>query len=91
MKILIMLVVATGHFSVPYIPEYEGMKSFPGRILHSHDFRYEMQKNLEVKMLLYLGVVIQLKILLCNVISMERVQLQLDTEITLWDLNGHQE
>ena len=33
------LVVATGHFSVPYIPEYEGMNSFPGRIMHSHDFR----------------------------------------------------
>jgi len=32
-------VVATGHFSVPFIPEYQGMKSFPGRILHSHDFR----------------------------------------------------
>jgi Predicted flavoprotein involved in K+ transport len=33
------LVVATGHFSVPYIPYYEGMNSFPGRILHGHDFR----------------------------------------------------
>ncbi len=33
------VVVAAGHFSVPFIPEYEGMKSFPGRILHSHDFR----------------------------------------------------
>ena len=33
------LIVATGHFSVPYIPEYEGMNSFPGRIMHSHDFR----------------------------------------------------
>ena len=33
------VVVSTGHFSVPYIPEYEGMKSFPGRILHGHDFR----------------------------------------------------
>ena len=33
------VVVATGHFSVPYIPEYKGMKSFPGRILHGHDFR----------------------------------------------------
>jgi len=33
------VVVAAGHFSVPYIPEYDGMKSFPGRILHSHDFR----------------------------------------------------
>jgi trimethylamine monooxygenase len=33
------LVVSTGHFSVPFIPEYEGMSSFPGRIMHSHDFR----------------------------------------------------
>ena len=33
------VVVSTGHFSVPYIPEYEGMNSFPGRIMHSHDFR----------------------------------------------------
>ena len=33
------VVVATGHFSVPYIPEYEGMDSFSGRIMHSHDFR----------------------------------------------------
>ena len=33
------LVVATGHFSIPYIPEYKGMNLFPGRILHSHDFR----------------------------------------------------
>ena len=29
----------TGHFSVPFIPEYPGMKAFPGRIMHSHDFR----------------------------------------------------
>ena len=33
------MVVSSGHFSVPFIPEYPGMKSFPGRILHSHDFR----------------------------------------------------
>ena len=33
------LVVSTGHFSVPYVPEYKGMNSFPGRILHGHDFR----------------------------------------------------
>ncbi len=33
------VVVSTGHFSVPYIPEYKGMNSFPGRIMHSHDFR----------------------------------------------------
>ena len=29
------VVVSTGHFSVPFIPEYQGMKSFPGRIMHS--------------------------------------------------------
>lgn len=33
------VVVATGHFSVPNVPEYPGFESFPGRILHSHDFR----------------------------------------------------
>ena len=33
------VVVATGHFSVPYTPEYEGLSSFPGRILHAHDYR----------------------------------------------------
>ena len=33
------VVVSTGHFSVPFIPEYKGMDSFPGRIMHSHDFR----------------------------------------------------
>ena len=33
------VIIATGHFSVPYIPEYSGMENFPGRILHSHDFR----------------------------------------------------
>ena len=33
------LIISTGHFSVPYVPEYPGMSSFPGRIMHSHDFR----------------------------------------------------
>ena len=33
------IIIASGHFSVPFIPEYEGMNTFPGRILHSHDFR----------------------------------------------------
>ena len=33
------VVVASGHFSIPFIPEYDGMNNFPGRILHSHDFR----------------------------------------------------
>ena len=33
------VIVASGHFSVPHIPEYKGVHSFPGRIIHSHDFR----------------------------------------------------
>ena len=33
------VVVATGHFSVPNIPELPGIDGFPGRVLHSHDFR----------------------------------------------------
>ncbi|MFW1774639.1 NAD(P)-binding domain-containing protein [Acinetobacter seifertii] len=33
------VVVASGHFSTPKIPEYEGFGSFGGRILHAHDFR----------------------------------------------------
>jgi trimethylamine monooxygenase len=33
------VIVATGHFSTPNMPEYPGFASFPGRILHSHDFR----------------------------------------------------
>ena len=33
------VIVASGHFSTPYTPEYKGMNNFQGRILHSHDFR----------------------------------------------------
>ena len=33
------VVVATGHFSVPNMPEYPGFDGFNGRILHAHDFR----------------------------------------------------
>ena len=33
------VVVASGHFSTPNVPEYEGFGSFNGRILHAHDFR----------------------------------------------------
>ena len=32
------VVVATGHFSTPNVPEFAGIETFPGRILHSHDF-----------------------------------------------------
>jgi trimethylamine monooxygenase len=33
------VIVATGHFSTPSVPAYEGFEQFPGRIMHSHDFR----------------------------------------------------
>ena len=33
------VVVATGHFSTPNVPDYEGFSHFNGRILHAHDFR----------------------------------------------------
>jgi len=33
------LVVASGHFSVPNIPDFEGIDKFEGRVMHSHDFR----------------------------------------------------
>ncbi|MDP5293213.1 NAD(P)/FAD-dependent oxidoreductase [Oceanimonas sp. CHS3-5] len=33
------VVVATGHFSTPNMPYFEGVEQFPGRVLHAHDFR----------------------------------------------------
>ena len=33
------VVVATGHYSTPNTPSFEGFDTFPGRILHAHDFR----------------------------------------------------
>ena len=33
------VIVASGHFSVPNVPEYPGFDTFNGRILHAHDFR----------------------------------------------------
>lgn len=33
------VVVATGHFSIPNVPEYPGFDTFNGRVLHAHDFR----------------------------------------------------
>ncbi len=33
------VVVASGHFSTPNIPHFEGFTSFNGRVLHAHDFR----------------------------------------------------
>ena len=43
------VVVATGHFSTPNVPEFEGFDQFNGRILHSHDFRDALEfKNKNV-------------------------------------------
>lgn len=33
------VVVATGHFSTPHMPYFEGLEEFPGRVMHAHDFR----------------------------------------------------
>ena len=33
------VIAATGHFSAPNMPDFEGISSFPGLIQHSHDFR----------------------------------------------------
>ena len=33
------VIVASGHFSVPNVPEYPGFDQFNGRVLHAHDFR----------------------------------------------------
>jgi trimethylamine monooxygenase len=33
------VVVASGHFSAPDVPSFPGADRFPGRLLHSHDFR----------------------------------------------------
>ena len=33
------VICASGHFSVPAVPEFPGFSTFKGRILHAHDFR----------------------------------------------------
>ncbi|MGB5558263.1 MAG: NAD(P)/FAD-dependent oxidoreductase [Paracoccaceae bacterium] len=33
------VIVASGHFSTPNVPEFEGFADFNGRVLHAHDFR----------------------------------------------------
>lgn len=33
------VIVCSGHFSVPNLPMFKGIDRFPGRVLHSHDFR----------------------------------------------------
>jgi len=33
------VIVANGHFSTPQVPEFDGIKTFNGRVMHAHDFR----------------------------------------------------
>ena len=33
------VIVACGHYSTPNIPEFPGVRMFPGRVMHAHDFR----------------------------------------------------
>jgi trimethylamine monooxygenase len=33
------VIVCTGHFSTPNVPEFDGFDKFEGRVLHAHDFR----------------------------------------------------
>jgi len=37
------VVVATGHFSTPNVPYFQGFETFNGRVLHAHDFRDAME------------------------------------------------
>lgn len=39
------VIVASGHFSTPNVPEYPGFEKFGGRVLHAHDFRDAMEFN----------------------------------------------
>jgi len=33
------VIVASGHFSTPNVPEFDGLDTFNGRVMHAHDFR----------------------------------------------------
>ena len=37
------VIVASGHFSVPNVPEYPGFGTYGGRVPHAHDFRDAME------------------------------------------------
>jgi trimethylamine monooxygenase len=47
------VIVATGHFSIPNVPKFEGIERFPGRVMHAHDFRDA--REFEGKNLLIVG------------------------------------
>lgn len=37
------VIVATGHFSTPNVPHFDGIETFSGRVLHAHDFREALE------------------------------------------------
>nr|XP_054755850.1 flavin-containing monooxygenase 5-like [Lytechinus pictus] len=48
------VLVCTGQYSTPYIPEFVGINEFKGRVLHTHD--YSTPGNFENKRVLIIGV-----------------------------------
>ena len=47
------VIVATGHFAFPNVPHFKGMESFPGEVIHAHEFRGA--ERLEGKRVLLIG------------------------------------
>lgn len=47
------VIVATGHFAFPHVPHFQGMESFPGEVIHAHEFRGA--ERLEGKRVLIIG------------------------------------
>lgn len=47
------IIVSTGHFSFPNVPEFKGIETFPGSVQHAHDFRGA--ENLADKRVLLIG------------------------------------
>ena len=33
------VIIASGHYSVPHLPDFPGLNKFPGRVMHAHNFR----------------------------------------------------
>ncbi|MEQ8653907.1 MAG: NAD(P)/FAD-dependent oxidoreductase [Kiloniellales bacterium] len=43
------VICASGHFSTPNVPSFEGLANFNGRVLHAHDFRDALEfKNKDI-------------------------------------------
>lgn len=61
------VVVASGHYSVPYIPDIQGLEDFqkarPGSVLHSKQFRGKEQFKGKVCALIYYELIFTMKFL----------------------------